>query len=112
VDSNGEGELKAAQVFSLVGLVAYQDGAVVSRTLMDKGAGTLTLFAFGAGQGLSEHQAPFDALVYILDGTAAVSVSGENHNLVAGDMIILPANKPHALRATARFKMLLAMIRS
>ncbi len=112
MDTKREGELSAAQVFPLVDLIAYQEGSVVSRTLLDKAAGTLTLFAFGAGQGLSEHQAPFDAFVYILDGAASVSVSGTNHDLVAGDMIVLPANKPHALRATARFKMLLAMIKS
>ena len=112
MDTKREGELDSAQVFSLVNLIAYQEGSVVSRTLLDKAAGTLTLFAFGAGQGLSEHQAPFDAFVYIIDGAASVSVAGTDHGLVAGDMIVLPANKPHALRATARFKMLLAMIKS
>jgi quercetin dioxygenase-like cupin family protein len=93
-------------------LVAYQDGSVVSRTLIDKKIGTLTLFAFDEGQGLSEHTAPFDAVVQVIDGEADIIIDGEPHRLVAGQMIIMPANHPHSLRATKRFKMLLVMIRA
>jgi quercetin dioxygenase-like cupin family protein len=100
------------QVSRLSDMVEYQKGSVVSRTLIDKKAGTLTLFSFDKGQGLSEHTAPFDALVYILDGEAEISISGEPFHLQAGEMIIMPANKPHALKAIERFKMMLVMIRS
>ncbi len=93
-------------------LVDYQSGAVVSKTLMDKEAGTVTLFAFDEGQGLSEHTAPYDALVMVLDGTAEVTIASRPFRLSAGEMIIMPAKKPHALRALGRFKMLLVMIRS
>ena len=101
-----------AGVNPLADLVAYQRGAVVSRTIIDKKAGTVTLFSFEEGQGLSEHTAPFDALVYILDGEAEVSISGKPLHLKAGEMTIMPANQPHALKAVKRFKMLLTMIRS
>ena len=101
-----------AQVMNLAGMVAYQDGAVVSRTLIDQKTGTVTLFAFAAGQGLSEHTAPFDAMVYILDGEADVTISGKPYHLKTGDMIVMPAGKPHALKAFQPFKMLLVMIRS
>jgi quercetin dioxygenase-like cupin family protein len=100
---------KAAYVSDLV---AYQQGSVVSRTIIDKTAGTVTLFAFDAGQGLSEHTAPYDAMVYILDGEAQVTIAGNPLNLKAGDATIMPANKPHALTAKNRFKMLLVMIKS
>ncbi len=110
--SGDAGQLDKAKAFAMAELVAYQDASVVSRTIIDKSSGTVTLFAFGQGQGLSEHQAPFDALVYILDGSASVSISGVAHEIAAGGMIILPANKPHAIRATTRFKMLLVMIKS
>jgi len=93
-------------------LVDYQDGAVVSRTIIDKKTGTLTLFSFDEGQGLSEHTAPFDALVYILDGEAEVTISGNCLQLKEGVMVIMPANEPHALRAIKRFKMMLVMIKS
>jgi quercetin dioxygenase-like cupin family protein len=93
-------------------LVSYQTGSVVSRTIIDKNTGTLTLFAFDEGQGLSEHTAPFDALVFIFDGTAEITISGKTHLLNEGEMIIMPANEPHALKAMQRFKMLLAMIKS
>ena len=96
----------------LADMVAYQEGAVVSKTLLDKKTGTVTLFAFAAGQGLSEHTAPFDALVYIMDGEAEITIAGNNHHLAAGEMIIMPAGKPHALKALEKFKMLLIMIRS
>jgi quercetin dioxygenase-like cupin family protein len=100
------------QVADLAGLVEYQAGSIVSRTIIDKPAGSLTLFAFDTEQGLSEHTAPFDALVYILDGTAEVTISGRPLRLKPGEMVIMPANQPHALRALRRFKMLLVMIKS
>jgi len=102
----------SGQVIKLVDLVSYQEGSIVSRTIIDKETGTLTLFAFDAGQGLSEHTAPFDALVYLLDGEAEVTISGKSLNLIEGQMVILPANQPHALRAIKRFKMMLVMIKS
>jgi len=105
-------EAPMAQVMNLAGMVAYQEGSVVSRTLIDKKVGTVTLFAFAVGQGLSEHIAPFDAMVYILDGEADVSISSKPYHLKNGDMLIMPANKPHALKATRAFKMLLVMVRS
>lgn len=101
-----------AQVLTLARLADYQEGSVVSRTLIDKKAGTLTLFAFGEDQGLSEHTAPYDALVYLLGGEAEVTISGKAFRLSQGQMIIMPANEPHALKAIKRFKMLLVMIRS
>lgn len=93
-------------------LVNYQDGSVVSRTLIKKETGTITLFAFTKGQGLSEHTAPFDAMVYIIDGKAEIIISGKSQIVESGQMIILPVNKPHALKAIENFKMLLIMIRS
>jgi quercetin dioxygenase-like cupin family protein len=94
------------------GLVAYQDGSTVSKEIIKKATGTTTIFAFDQDQGLSEHTAPFDALVYILDGEAEISIAGEPHYLKAGEMIIMPGGKPHALKAIKRFKMMLVMIRS
>ena len=96
---------------TLVKLVSYQKGAVVSKTLVDKKTETVTIFAFAAGQGLSEHTAPFDAMVSILDGEADITISGKAFHLKAGEMITMPANKPHALRATKPFKMMLVMRR-
>ncbi len=93
-------------------LLQYQDDAVVSRTLIDKKVGTVTMFAFDEGQGLSEHTAPYDAMVMITDGEAEIRIAGEPSHLKQGETIILPANKPHALRALAAFKMMLIMIRS
>jgi len=101
-----------AEVNRLVDLVAYQKESVVSRTIIDKKTGTVTLFSFDEGQGLSEHTAPFDALVYLLDGEAEISISGKPLHLREGEMVIMPANQPHALKAVKRFKMLLTMIRS
>lgn len=101
-----------AQVLKLADMVNYQEGSIVSRTLIDKKSGTVTLFAFAEGQGLSEHTAPFDAMVYILDGECEVTISGKPFYLKVGDMIIMPANKPHALKATKAFKMVLVMVRS
>ncbi len=93
-------------------LVDYQEGAVVSRTLIDKKEGTLTVFSLDKGQGISEHLTPYDAMVQILDGRALITISGVDHELEEGDMIIMPANEPHALKAVESFKMLLTMIRA
>jgi quercetin dioxygenase-like cupin family protein len=101
-----------AQAVRLRDLIDYQEGAVVSRTIIDKKAGTVTLFSFDEGQGLSEHTAPFDALVHILEGEAEITISGKPLRLDEGEMVIMPANQPHALRALSKFKMLLTMIRS
>ncbi len=95
----------------LGGLLEYQSGAVVSRTLVKKPTGTLTLFAFDAGEGLSEHSTPHDAVVEVVDGTARITVGGVAHEVGAGQALLLPANVPHALHAVSRFKMLLVMIR-
>ena len=104
-------ELKA-KALELGMLVDYQDGSVVSRTLIDKPTGTVTLFSFDAGQGLSEHTAPFDAMVNVVDGEAEVSIDGQPHTVRAGEMIIMPADHPHALRAHKPFKMLLVLVRN
>ncbi len=96
---------------SLNGLLDYQEGSVVSKEIIGKDKGTVTLFAFDKGQGLSEHAAPFDALVYIFDGKAQINISGNAHSLKTGETIIMPANKPHSLKAVDRFKMLLVMIK-
>ncbi|HPL83138.1 MAG TPA: cupin domain-containing protein [Candidatus Omnitrophota bacterium] len=97
---------------SLVSLVGYQTDSVVSKEVIKKEKGTVTLFAFDKGQGLSEHTAPFDALVYVFDGRAEINIAGKQHNLKAGETIIMPANKPHSLKALERFKMLLVMIKA
>jgi len=99
------------EVGSLNSLVDYQAGSVVSKEVIKKEKGTVTLFAFDKGQGLSEHTAPFDAFVYIINGRAEITVAGKKHCLKAGETIIMPANKPHSLKAAERFKMLLVMIR-
>ena len=96
----------------LASLVAYQEGAVVSRTIIDRPVGTVTLFSFDRGEGLSEHVAPFDAMVLVVEGEAEITVAGAPSRVKAGEMIILPAGKPHALRAVEPFKMLLVMIRA
>lgn len=96
----------------LVDLAAYQEGAVVSRTLVKRDTGTVTFFSFAEGQALSEHTAPFDALAQAVEGEARVSIGGEVMNLRAGELVILPANVPHSLQATTPFKMLLVMVRS
>ena len=92
-------------------LVAYQPGSVVSREVVKKKGGSVTLFAFDKGQGLSEHTAPFDALVHVLDGVAEVTLGGAPHRLSTGEMILMPAHVPHALKAIDAFKMMLVMIR-
>ena len=101
-----------ADVQTLTELIAYQDSAVVSKTLLDKGIGTITLFAFDEGQGLSEHTAPFDAYVQVVDGEGEITISGAKFALQAGQMIIMPANQPHSVKAVKKFKMLLVMIRA
>ncbi len=93
-------------------LVSYQKGAIVSREIIRRKTGTVTLFAFDKGQGLSEHTAPYDALVHIMDGEAELTIAGRTQKAKKDDIIILPAGKPHALQARKRFKMLLTMIRS
>ncbi len=101
-----------SQVLHIAELVSYQEGSVVSRQITKADAGNVTLFAFDANQGLSEHTAPFDALVHILEGETEVTISGKPFQLKVGDAIIMPANEPHALRAVQKFKMLLTMIRA
>ncbi|MFC1912886.1 cupin domain-containing protein [Chloroflexota bacterium] len=101
-----------AQATNLVSLIDYQEGSIVSRVLIDKKTGTLTLFAFDEGQGLSVHTAPFDAFVHILDGKAEIVISSKTHNVDTGEMIIMPANEPHSLKALEKFKMMLVMIRA
>jgi quercetin dioxygenase-like cupin family protein len=100
------------KVYELRGLVEYQEGSVVSRTIIDKDVGTVTLFAFDEGEGLSEHTAPYDALVVDLEGEVEIRIAGKRSLLKEGDMMIMPANKPHALKALTRFKMMLVMIRA
>lgn len=105
-------EITRGEVLDFNNLIQYQKDSVVSRTLIQKQTGNMTLFAFDKDQGLSEHTAPFDALVYILDGKAQVAISKETFLLKKGEAIIMPADKPHALKAIERFKMALVMIRS
>ena len=105
-------DIHAEKAAPLLALVDYQQGSIVSREIVKKDAGTVTLFAFDAGQGLSEHTAPFDALVQVLDGMAEITIAGMPHQVSAGEIIIMPAHKPHALQAVRRFKMMLVMIRA
>jgi quercetin dioxygenase-like cupin family protein len=104
-------ELKA-RTLRIDALIEYQEGAVVSREIIRKDTGTVTIFAFDRGEGLSEHTAPFDAMVQVIDGKAEITISGNKNILEKGDMIIMPASEPHSLRALERFKMVLTMIRS
>ena len=101
-----------SKVLNISSLTEYQTGSIVSRTLIDKEIGTVTVFAFAEGQGLSEHTAPYNAMVNILDGEAEISISKKPYTVKAGEMIIMPANEPHALKAVKRFKMMLVMIRA
>jgi len=101
-----------ANVVKLADLVDYQDGSVVSREIISKKTGTVTIFAFDEGQGLSEHTAPFDALVYVFDGEVEISISGKPFRVKQGEVVIMPANQPHALKAIKRFKMMLTMIKA
>ncbi len=104
--------LAPASVAKAVDLAQYQEGAVVSREILKKPTGTVTIFAFDEGQGLSEHTAPFDALAQVVEGEAEIAISSQPHVVRAGEMILMPAGKPHALKAITRFKMILTMIRS
>lgn len=108
--AHSAGGLAAATPFHLLELIGYQEGAVVSRTLVHHRTGTVTLFAFDEEQGLSEHTAPYDALAHVLEGSAEITISGKPLTLTAGDVVLMPAQQPHALHALSRFKMLLTMI--
>ena len=101
-----------SEVLHMADLASYQDGSVVSRQITKEEAGNVTLFAFDKDQGLSEHTAPYDALVHVLEGEAQIIIAGKPHDLQAGEAIIMPAHEPHALKATQKFKMLLTMIRA
>jgi len=102
---------KLEGITNAIDLVDYQEGSIVSRIILDKKTGSVTLFAFDKGQGLSEHTTPFDALVYILDGEAEVVIADKKLYPKAGELVIMPANKPHALKAITCFKMILTMIK-
>ena len=99
------------KALNVSGIIDYQSGAVVSRTIMENDRGGITLFSFDSGQGLSEHTAPFDAFVYIVEGEAEITIAGNMHKVNNGEMIVMPANKPHSVKASSRFKMMLVMIR-
>jgi len=107
-----QNQMPASEVLRLADWVSYQQGSVVSRTLVKQPTGNITIFAFDVGQGLTEHTAAFDALVHILDGKAEITISDKPYRVEAGEAILLPANQPHALAALTPFKMLLTMIRS
>ena len=105
-------EMPAAALVPVLGLAGYQEGAVVSRILLKRAGGSITLFAFDTGQSLSEHTAPFDAVAHVLEGDAEITIAGTPLRVSAGEMVLMPANQPHAVQARTRFKMLLTMIRS
>lgn len=107
-----KGEMPSAEVVQLTDLVNYQDGAVVSRTIVRRATGTVTMFAFDEGQGLSEHTAAFSAVAHLLEGEAEITISGKPLRTTAGEAVLIPANQPHSLKALSRFKMVLTMIRS
>jgi quercetin dioxygenase-like cupin family protein len=106
------GERLVDRPFSYAELVDYQEGSIVSRTIIDKPVGTITVFAFDKGQNLSEHTAPYDALVEVIDGTGTITIEGKDYEVRAGQQIIMPAERPHAVEARERFKMVLVMIRA
>lgn len=106
------GQMPTGEPINMASLVDYASGSVVSRTLVKNDAGTITIFAFDEGQGLSEHSAPFDAIVHILDGQAELIIGGETVKTTTGQLVIMPADVPHAVRAPARFKMLLTMLKA
>jgi quercetin dioxygenase-like cupin family protein len=112
ISDQGEKSVKLAEVKQLVDLLQYQEGSIVSRVLLKNKGGTVTLFAFDAGEGLSEHTAPFDALIVVTEGEAEVEVAAESFSVGQGETITLPANQPHSVRAVSRFKMMLIMIRA
>lgn len=103
--------MSSPEIMNVNDIIQYQDESIVSKMLVNKDTGTITLFAFDEGQGLSEHTAPFDAIAQIIDGNVEITISGKKFNLKAGEMIIMPANEPHALTATTKFKMMLIMIK-
>lgn len=107
-----ENEYRKAELVNLGDALAYQEKSVISRALLKNSGGTITLFAFDQGEGLSEHKAPFDAFVNVIEGEADITLAGETHRLSGGDTIVLPANVPHAVDAVSRFKMLLVMIKA
>ncbi|MDO8436275.1 MAG: cupin domain-containing protein [bacterium] len=100
------------KIFIISDLITYQEGSIVSREIIKKPTGNVTLFAFSKGQGLSEHMAPFDALMYVIDGSAEIKISEEVYKVGQGQMVIAPANKPHELKAVEKFKMMLLMLKS
>jgi quercetin dioxygenase-like cupin family protein len=108
----GEAGKGVVSITRIADAVTYQAASIVSREIVSRPTGTVTLFAFDAGQGLSEHTAPFDALVHVVDGEAQITISGTKYQVAQGEMILMPAHEPHALKAEKRFKMLLVMIRS
>ncbi len=110
--AQNKGEMIGAEVVDMADLVSYQDGSVVSRTILKRGGGTLTLFAFDEGEGLSEHTAAFDAVAHLLEGEAEITISGKVLRAAAGQAVLMPATQPHSLKALSRFKMLLTMIRA
>ena len=112
IDDAARQSKQEPEVKNLADMVAYQDGSVVSKQIIKRKAGTVTIFSFDQGEGLSEHTAPFDALVQVLDGEVRINISGIPYDVKAGEMIILPVDEPHSLKAISRFKMLLTMIRS
>lgn len=111
-ESGRSGGLAPAQKVDMASLISYQEGSVVSRTIMNNRAGTVTLFAFDDGEGLSEHSAPYNALLHVIEGEAEVTVAGQKSKVKGGEAVILPAGKPHAILALGRLKMLLTMMRS
>jgi quercetin dioxygenase-like cupin family protein len=111
-EGQNKSEMPVAEVVRLADLVNYQEGSVVSRTIVKRGTGTVTLFAFDDGQGLSEHTAAFDAVAHLLEGEAEITVSGKVIRTTTGEAVLMPANQPHSVKALGRFKMLLTMIRS
>ena len=111
IEKENKAKIQEGQAFDVKELVKYSEGSIVSRTLIENNAGTVTLFAFDAGQGLSEHTAPFDALVQVLDGEGEFIIGGKSSHVGEGQLILMPANVPHAVRANTRFKMMLTMLR-
>jgi len=111
-DASRQTKLKPGEALDMAGLVHYADDAIVSRTIAESPAGTVTLFAFAAGQGLSEHSAPFDAIVQVVEGQADLTIGGRGLNASAGQVVVMPANVPHAIKAVQPFKMLLIMLRT
>jgi quercetin dioxygenase-like cupin family protein len=110
--AQGKREMPISEANLLIELANYQEGAVVSRAIVNRATGTVTLFAFDEGQGLSEHTAPYDALAHLLEGEAEIVISGKPLRVTAGEVVLMPAHQPHSLKALSRFKMLLTMIRS